>query len=135
MRLSKEEYREAEGCLKRFNYNCVTILNIRADIMGLGAMNMDGLPKAKYNISDNVVDSVIKLQEDVELQKVTKEYKVVIQAIELVSEDSKFIFEEYYKKGKGKWEIIDKMGVSEETYKRRRKDLIYTVNKEIKKLT
>ena len=134
MRLSKEEYREAEGCLKRFNYNCVTILNIRADIIGLGAMNMDGMPKAKYNISDKVVDSVIKLQEDVELQKVTKEYKSVIQAIELVNEDSKFIFEEYYKKGKGKWEIIDTMGISEETYKRRRKDLIYTVNKELKKI-
>ena len=97
-------------------------------------MNMDGMPKAKYNISDKVVDSVIKLQEDVELQKVTKEYKSVIQAIELVNEDSKFIFEEYYKKGKGKWEIIDTMGISEETYKRRRKDLIYTVNKELKKI-
>ena len=28
MRLSKEEYREAKGCLKRYNYNCIKIMNI-----------------------------------------------------------------------------------------------------------
>lgn len=133
MKLSKEEYREAKGCLKRYNYNCVKILNIRADIMDLGAQNLDGLPKPKNNVSDRVLESVIKLQEDEALQVAIKEYKVVVQAIQLVNKDSKYIFEEMYIKSKSKWEIIDS-GMSERTYERRNKDLIYAVHKEIKKI-
>ena len=34
-RLSKEEYREAKGCLKRYNYNCINIINIQRDILHL----------------------------------------------------------------------------------------------------
>lgn len=133
MKLSKEEYREAKGCLKRYNYNCVKILNIRADIMDLGAQNLDGLPKPKNNVSDRVLESVIKLQEDEALQVAIKEYKAVVQAIQLVNKDSKYIFEEMYIKSKSKWEIIDS-GMSERTYERRNKDLIYAVHKEIKKI-
>lgn len=133
MKLSKEEYREAKGCLKRYNYNCVKILNIRADIMDLGAQNLDGLPKPKNNVSDRVLESVIKLQEDEALQVAIKEYKAVVQAIQLVNKDSRYIFEEMYIKSKSKWEIIDS-GMSERTYERRNKDLIYAVHKEIKKI-
>lgn len=133
MKLSKEEYREAKGYLKRYNYNCVKILNIRADIMDLGAQNLDGLPKPKNNVSDRVLESVIKLQEDEALQVAIKEYKAVVQAIQLVNKDSKYIFEEMYIKSKSKWEIIDS-GMSERTYERRNKDLIYAVHKEIKKI-
>lgn len=133
MKLSKEEYREAKGFLKRYNYNCVKILNIRADIMDLGAQNLDGLPKPKNNVSDRVLESVIKLQEDEALQVAIKEYKAVVQAIQLVNKDSKYIFEEMYIKSKSKWEIIDS-GMSERTYERRNKDLIYAVHKEIKKI-
>ena len=133
MKLSKEEYREAQGCLKRYNYNCVKILNIRADIMDLGAQNLDGMPKPKNNVSDRVLESVIKLQEDEALQVAIKEYKAVVQAIQLVNKDSKYIFEEMYIKSKSKWEIIDS-GMSERTYERRNKDLIYAVHKEIKKI-
>lgn len=133
MKLSKEEYREAKGCLKRYNYNCVKILNIRADIMDLGAQNLDGMPKPKNNVSDRVLESVIKLQEDEVLQEAIKEYKAVVQAIQLVNKDSKYIFEEMYIKSKSKWEIIDS-GMSERTYERRNKDLIYAVHKEIKKI-
>lgn len=132
MKLSKENYREAKGCLKRYNYNCVKILNIRADIMDLGAQNLDGMPKPKNNVSDRVLESVIKLQEDEALQVAIKEYKAVVQAIQLVNKDSKYIFEEMYIKSKSKWEIIDS-GMSERTYERRNKDLIYAVHKEIKK--
>ena len=133
MKLSKEDYREAKGCLKRYNYNCVKILNIRADIMDLGAQNLDGMPKPKNNVSDRVLESVIKLQEDEVLQEAIKEYKAVVQAIQLVNKDSKYIFEEMYIKSKSKWEIIDS-GMSERTYERRNKDLIYAVHKEIKKI-
>lgn len=133
MKLSKEEYREAKGCLKRYNYNCVKILNIRADIMDLGAQNLDGLPKPKNNVSDRVLESVIKLQEDEALQVAIKEYKAVVQAVQLVNKDSRYIFEEMYIRSKSKWEIIDS-GMSERTYERRNKDLIYAVHKEIKKI-
>jgi len=131
-RLSKEDYREAVGCLKRYNYNCLKIMNIKNDIMSIGSPNIDGLPKAKYNITDNVLNSVLRLQEDEELQKVMKEYKTVVQAVALVSKDSKYIFEELYVKSKTKWEILE-AGMSERTFERRKRDLIYVVHKEIKK--
>ncbi len=135
MRLSREEYKKAEGYLKRYNYNCINILNIRNDIMTLSAVNIDGLPKAPYSISDSVFNSVIQLQENRELNRSIHEYKIVVQALQLVSEDSKVIFEELYQKSKNKWYIInDILHTSEETYKRRKRDLIYTVDKEIKKL-
>jgi RinA family phage transcriptional activator len=136
MRLNTEDYKRAEGCLKRYNYNCVRILNIRADIMSVSIPSNDGMPKAPYNISDSVYNQYIKLQEDVELQNALKEYKAVRQALELVNEESKIVFEELYQKQKGKWTIInDILHTSEETYKRRKRDLIYTVDKELKKLT
>lgn len=133
MKLSKEEYREAQGCLKRYNYNCVKILNIRADIMDLGAQNLDGMPKPKNNVSDRVLESVIKLQEDEALQVAIKEYKAVVQAIQLVDEDEKKIFETIYILSKSKWELINN-GMSERTYFRKKKELITQVSKELKKL-
>lgn len=135
MRLPKEEYKQANNCLKRYNYNCVMILNIRADIMSISGNGIDGMPKAPYSISDSVFNSVIQLQENQELQVALKEYKAVVQALQLVSKDSKYIFEQLYVKSKSKWEIINEINVSEETYKRRKRDLIYAVNEELKKLT
>lgn len=135
MRLNKDDYKRAEGCLRRYNYNCITIMNIRADIMSVGATNTDGMPKAPYNISDSVYNQYIKLQEDKELQKSLKEYKAVRQALELVNKDSVYIFEKLYLKGESKWKIIDDLHFSEETFKRRKRNLIYTVEKELKKLT
>lgn len=133
MRLNTDDYKRAVGCLKRYNYNCIKIINIRADIISTGSPAMDGMPKAPYRVSDTVFNSVIKLQEDEELQKAIKEYKAVVQAVELVSKDSKYIFEELYIKSKTKWEIINS-GMSERTFVRRKGDLIYAVDKELKKL-
>lgn len=133
MRLKKEDYNAAVGYLKRYNYNCINIINIRTDLMSIGSPRMDGLPKAPYIISDEVFNTVIKMEEDKELQKCIKEYKVVRQAYEMVSEDAKKIFDELYVKNKSKWDIISE-GISERTFGRRKKELIYAVDSEIKKL-
>lgn len=132
-RLNKIEYNYAKGCLKRYNYNCIKIMNIREDILSLGSQNLDGMPKTPYNINDNVLKSVIKLQEDEQLQKAIKEYKAVVQALELINKDCKTIFEHYYRLSKTKWEIIN-MGMSERTFGRRKQELIYAVNDELKKM-
>ena len=132
MRLNKEDYKNAVGVLKRYSYNYITILNIRADIMSVGVPGNDGMPKAPYKISDTVYNQFIQLQEDKELQRALKEYKIVSQALELVNNDSKYIFEELYMKRKTKWQIIDS-GMSERTYFRRKEELINAVDKEIKK--
>lgn len=135
MRLSKEDYNRAVGCLKRYNYNCINIVNIRADIMSISVPEADGMPKAPYNISDSVYNQYIRLQEDKELQRSLKEYKAVMQALQVVNKDSKYIFNQLYLRNKTKWEVIDKIHTSEETYKRRKRALIYAVDKELKKLT
>ena len=132
MRLNKEDYREAIGILKRYNYNCLNIINKREEILGVGSQSLDGMPKAPYNISDTVFNQYIQLQEDKELQKSLREVKTVNQAILLVNKDSKYIFEELYIKSKTKWQIIDS-GMSERTYERRKNELVYTIHKEIKK--
>ena len=134
MRLSKEEYKRAENCLRRYNYNRVTILNIKADIMSIGAVNYDGMPKAKYNISDSVSNSIIQLQENKYLQMALKECRAVEQALLLVNKDSKYIFDQLYVKSKSKWDIIES-GISERTYFRRKRDLVFAVNKELNKMT
>lgn len=133
MRISNEEYKEASLCLKRYNYNCLKIMNIRADIMSIGSPVLDGMPKVPYSVSDRTLKAVIELQENEHLQKAIKEYKAVVQAVELVNKDSKYIFEEFYIKSKPKWEIINS-GISERTFVRRKGDLIYAVHKELKKL-
>lgn len=133
MRLNKEDYNKAVGILKRYNYNCIKILNLRTDIMSVSASNINGMPKAPYSISDTVYNQYIKLQEDEELQKTLKEYKIVRQVLELVNEDCKYIFEEFFVKSKRKWDIIND-GISERTFERRKKELVYAVHEELKKV-
>ena len=134
MRLSKEDYREAIGVLKRYNYNCLNIINEREDIIGISSQVPDGMPRVPYSVSDTVFNQYVQLQENVSLQKSLKEIRVVNQAILLVKKDSKRIFEEQYKMGKDKWDIINE-GMSEGTYKRRHSELVYAVYEELKKVS
>ena len=134
MRLQKEDYKKAEGCLRRYNYNCITIIDMNENILGINATTINGMPKAKYNISDSVYNKYIQLQENKELNEALKEIKAVRKAIALVNKDEKDIFENYYLKQKTKWETIEILGLSERTFLRRKKDLIYTVERELKKL-
>lgn len=135
-RLNKEEYRESKNCLKRYTYNYITILNIRLDKMSLKGVNYDGMPKSPYNISNPVLNAVIDIDEDKNLKESIKEYKAVIQTKELLNNDSRYILEHLFeKKDKNKWDIIEDLHISEETFKRRYRKLIYTVYEELKKLT
>lgn len=102
MKIDKEDYNKAVGCLKRYNYNCINIMNIQADIMSIGSPTINGLPKAPYSVSDTVFNAVIKLQEDEELQKSLREYKAVVQALALTDKVTKDIFEEQYQKRRRK---------------------------------
>ena len=90
------------------------------------------MPKAPYSVGDTTLDKIIKLEENKELQRSIKEYKAVIQALALVDEISKAIFEEEFRKLKKKWQIINELNISERTYERRKRELIYAVHKEIK---
>jgi hypothetical protein len=133
MRIAKEEYNKAVGCLKRYDYNCINIVNIQSDILSLSIAPNDGLPKAPYSIGDTVFNKVTQLEENKELDKSIKEYKAVVQALKLVDKDSKYIFEKEFRESQTKWKVIADMNVSEETYKRRKSSLIYAVFNELKK--
>lgn len=135
MKIPKQDYNKAVGCLKRYNYNCINIINIQKDILSISIAPNDGLPKAPYSVGDTVFNKVVQLQDDKELNKSILEYKAVVQALQLVSKESKYIFEEEFRKDRYKWDIINELHISEETYKRRKRTLIYTVDKELKKLT
>ncbi len=136
MRLPKEDYNRAVGCLKRYNYNCINIINVQSDILSISIAPIDGLPKAPYSIGDTTFNKVIQLQDDIELSKSIKEYKAVQQALILLNnKETNYIFEEEFRKDRYKWDIINELHTSEETYKRRKRSLIYAVNEELKKLT
>lgn len=132
-RLSKEEYNVAVECLKRYNYNCTNILNIQSDILSINILPNDGMPKTPYYVGDTTLKKVMELEENEELQNSIKEYKAVVQALQIVNDDCKYIFEEYYRKSKTKWEIIDERGLSDRTFSRRKQELIYAVNRELKR--
>lgn len=134
MKLEKEEYRKAVRCLKRYNYNCISIINIRDNIISVGAIEYDGMPHALNSVSDVVLNKVIELQEDKELNNCIKEYKAVTYALTLLDNDCKYIFEEHFRKSRNKWDIIFELNISEETYKRRKRKLIYATHEELKKL-
>ena len=135
MRIPKEEYNRAVGCLKRYNYNCINIMNIQSDILSLSISPVDGMPKAPCSIGDTTLNKVIQLQENVDLKKSIKEYKAVVQALQIVDNISREIFEEEFRKSYTKWQVINELNISESTYERRKSKLIYSTYKEIKKLT
>lgn len=135
MRLNKEDYNRAVGILKRYNYNCINIISINNDIVSIGAANYNGSTASKNSIVDTTLNKVIQLEENKELRGSIKEYKIVQKTLLLVSNDAKKVFEEEFEKQKNKWEVINILNFSEETYKRRKRELIYTVNNELKKLT
>ena len=132
MRLEKEDYKKAVDILKRYNYNCLNILSINNDIVSVGAASYDGQPHAKNNIVDVTLNKVIQLEENKELRKSIYEYKVVEKVKTLISADAKYIFEEIYVKSKSKWDVIES-GMSERTFGRRKNELIYAVDQELKK--
>lgn len=112
-------------------------MGIEKNVLCLNSITLDGLPKA-HNVSDSTLDKVIQLDENQILQRCAKEIKAVNQAVILLNDEViKEIFEEYKRKGKqgyNKWNIIDKLNISESTHKRRKKKLIYTINNELKNL-
>lgn len=132
MRLEKEDYKKAIDILKRYNYNCLNILLINNDIISLGASKYDGQPHAPNNIVDVTLNKVIQLEENKELKKSMYEYKIVEKVKRLISADAKYIFEEVYVKSKTKWEVVES-GMSERTFERRKKELVYAVHRELKK--
>ncbi len=134
MRLNKEDYRRAEGCLIYYNYNCATILSKKNDTTYLSAIKYDGMPKAPYSISDPTARLAIKASEDEHYQKALKQYKAVELTKLLVSPDCLVIFERFYRNRENKWKIIHEEGYSEETFKRRKRELIYQVHEELKKV-
>lgn len=98
-KLSKEEYNRAKGCLQRYNYNCINIINIQSDILNLSVTPCDGLPKAPYAVGNITLNKVIQLEENKNLQKSINEYKSVIQALILINDKiTNDIFKEEYQK-------------------------------------
>lgn len=133
MRLDREEYKYIERVLHRYNYNKKKTQFIKDDLMSLSAINIDGLPKGKNNVSDVVGTTVIKVSENSELKKAIIEYKAVDLAKELLDEDSIFILEHLYiKQDMYKWDIINAKALSISTFKRKKQKIIYEVSEQIK---
>lgn len=133
MRLKKEDYKKAVEALKRYNYNCINIINIQSDILSISIAPISDMPRIPYGVGDSTLRKVIQLEDNKELQQSIKEYKAVVQALQLINKDSKYIFEELYIKSKTKWDVLSS-GMSERTFSRRKSELIFAVYRELKKM-
>ena len=131
MRIPKEEYREVINILKRYSYNCLNIIQRQNDILSL-SVSGDSEGRSKYSISDSTLNKVLRLEEDVNLQRSIREFKLVKRTLFLVSSDARYIFDKLFIEQKSKWNIIDELHISEETYKRRKSELVYTTYNEMK---
>lgn len=134
MRLNNEDYREAEGCLIYYNYNCAAILSVENNMSYLKATRYDGMPKAPYNISNPVERLVIQKEDNEEYKRALKKYKAVEMAKLRMNDECLNIFELFYRKKKNKWRVMYELGLSERTFLRRKRDLIYMVYEELKKM-
>lgn len=131
LRIPKEEYREVINLLKRYSYNCLNIIQRQNDILSL-SVSGGSEGRSKYSISDSTLNKVLRLEEDVALQRSIREFKLVKRVLYLVTKDAREIFDKLYIEQKTKWEIIEELHISEETYKRRKRELVYTTYKEMK---
>lgn len=92
------------------------------------------MPHSKYSISDVVANSVIRLDEDKNIQASYEEYGAIQRALELVDSDTKAIFTHLYeKKDMNKYEIMDDIHISEDTFKNKHRKLVYAVYEAMKK--
>lgn len=102
--------KEAIEILKRFNYN-------------------------KGNIDIETKDYTYRQIADMNISEQTKksaiEFKTVIQALSLVSQDSRIIFEQFYILNKNKLDIMNEYGMSARTFERRKEELTSAIQKEI----
>lgn len=132
MRIPKEEYRKVIRILERYNYNRLNIIQRQSDILSI-SVNGSNEGRPKYSISDSTLNKVLRLEEDKSLQDSIREYKIVLRVLELVRKDTRKLFKLLFEEQKTKWECIDELHVSEETYKRRKSELVYTTYKEFLK--
>lgn len=135
MRLKKEEYNRAELALKHYNYNVKNIREIEDDIFSINAISYDGGIHT-YTVTDTVLSKVIQKENNKELQVSLYEFQAVQNALLLVSEGAKIIFQELYLNSKEqlKYDTMHKYGLSARTYERRKAELIYTTYNQLKKL-
>lgn len=135
MRLSKEDYRAAEDALWNYNYNLKEIIQLEADIINIGIPNRCGLPNAPYRVSDSTFAAVLRLEEYPERRAMLKQKNAVERAIEKVRHDDAVLIFNLYYKDKMSWQsTIEKIGMSERTFSRRKQELIEAVHKELKKI-
>jgi hypothetical protein len=133
MKLSNEEYKEAEECLLNYRYNSVAKDTIPKDIINISSPSI-GAVKAPYSTSDSVFNNYLNLEEDIELKKVLTQYKAVENAKLLLTEDEEVVLNNFYIKRENKYKVMDILHIADRTFARRKKNLIYKVHKELKKL-
>lgn len=90
-------------------------MNIQSDILSLSIAPADGMPRTPYAVSNTVLNKVIQMEENESLQRSIREYKIVVQALQLVDSITKEIFKEEYQKRK--WKQVEYY--RQITYKRR----------------
>lgn len=132
-RLKLVDYRRAVQALKNYDYNFKNARIIFYDILNLDSAPL-GETRGIGERTDTVANKVIRLDDDVELKEYVRQYMAVKNTLESINKDSKRLFEHYYRQNESKWKVMEKINLAERTFGRRKQELIYSVDKELKKL-
>ena len=139
MKISKKLYKEAYEMLKDYTYNQKILTDYESRKTYGTTTQISQAPRSVTNrISRPTETQALKSKP---LYVAQAEYKnnIVDLALTKVSRQAKLIFEEYFKKKKGIWEIVyneklDPRINAESTFKLKKKELVKSVAEEIKKL-
>ena len=131
MKIPTEEYRKIIKYLKNYEYNKKKVKEIEADILGISSNPTDSF-KASSGISDPVFNQLMQLETNEDRKICIKECKIVEDMLILISKETYEIFEEVFINKKGRSQILADLHISESTYERRKRELIYTTYKVVK---
>ena len=139
MKISKKLYEEAYEMLEDYTYHQKLIDDYENEKRYGTTTQISEAPRSITNRISRPTE--IQATKSKDFYVVQAEYKnnIVDLALTKVSRQARVIFEEYFKKKKGIWEIVyneklDPRINSESTFKLKKKELVTSVAEEMKKL-
>lgn len=125
MKLEKSVFRYIEHELYNYKYTLKTIEDLRENIIDAAPLR-ETVPSVGF-ISDPTARKVTKLVTNTALARMTRTVTAIERALDRLNQDHRAIFELKYCQSLPWKKVCDELPVSERTYFRLRRELVYMV--------
>ena len=129
MKLEKSVFRYIEHELYNYKYTIQTIADLRENIIGAVPLR-ETVPGTGY-ISDPTARKATKLVTNTALARMTRTVAAIEKALNRLNQDHRAVFELKYCQFLPWKKVCDELPVSERTYFRLRRELVYMVALEL----